>query len=104
MIPSVGRIVHYKLTALNAEHINRRREDAKETRVSSNKSGVQVHVGNTARAGDICAMLIVGLWTDNPDHQSPVQGQVFLDGNDNLWVSSVIQGDAEGQFSQPVRV
>lgn len=35
---------------------------------------------------------------------SGVNGQVFLDGNDVLWVTSVVQGDKPGQWHEPERV
>jgi hypothetical protein len=48
-------------------------------------------------------MLITRLWTDAPDEDSVVQGQVFLDGNDSLWVTSVKQGSEPGQWFEPPR-
>lgn len=89
MTHSIGRIVQYKLTEQDALAINRRRADTQahldEHRANAN--GVQVHVGNKASAGDIFPMLITRVWGDTPE--SSVNGQVFLDGNDSLWVTSV---------------
>ncbi len=98
--PSIGRIVHYTLTAQDAAEVNRRRSDAKVE--GAGNTGKVVHVGNEARAGDIFPMLVTRVWGDTPD--SSVQGQVFLDGNDTLWVTSVQQGDGERHWRQPSHV
>lgn len=106
MIPSTGRIVNYTLTESQADEINRRRAGGTPpySIAREENTGAVFHVGNPVKAGDIYPMIITRLWTDNPSQDSPVQGQVFLDGNDNLWVSSVIQGEDHGQWFQPVRV
>lgn len=103
-VPSVGRIVHYRLNEDDAICINRRREHAlahmEEHRVRSN--GVQVHAGNHVKAGDTCAMIIVAVWGYTPD--SAVNGQVILDGNDCYWVTSRLCGEGPGTWSWPPRV
>lgn len=81
---TVARIVHYALTQQNAEAINKRRQDARDSKIAQTSSGAQVHFGNEARAGDILPLLVTKVWPDGL-----VNGQVFLDGNDILWVSSV---------------
>jgi hypothetical protein len=103
--PSTGRIVHYTLTELNADTINRRREDYLKGPRSSRPEGVvvkgdgaQVHVGNTARAGQILPLLVVRTLDEGK-----VNGQVFLDGNDTLWVTSASEGDGRGQWAWPPR-
>lgn len=88
MIPSIGRIVHYTLTETDAIVIHPRRV------------GGATH-GNEVTAGQVFPMMITRLWTYNPDETSVVQGQVFLDGDDSLWVTSVKQGDGEGQWHKP---
>jgi len=98
--PSIGRIVHYTLTAQDAAEVNRRRSDAQ--RQEPGTTGHVIHTGNTAKAGDIFPMLVTRVWGDTPD--SSVQGQVFLDGNDTLWVTSVQQGDGERHWRQPSHV
>ncbi len=90
MIPSVGRIVHYRLSAKQALETNERRLDKPSH-----------YHGNFASEGDVYPMLIVRLWTEAPDEESVVQGQVFLDGNDTLWTTSVKQGTEVGQWSDP---
>lgn len=91
MIPSVGRIVVYKLTEQDADAINKRRKDA-ATHLDThriNSNGVQIHVGNSVTAGDVFPMIITRAWgaTEN----SSVNGQVLLDGNDLFWATSVSQ-------------
>lgn len=69
-----GRIVHYVLSELDVEKVYKRRTET------------EVFEGNSARAGDKLPMMIVRIW----DHTSGmVNGKVFLDGNDELWVTSV---------------
>jgi hypothetical protein len=101
MIPSIGRIVHFKITAECAKRINKCRQDAKASEIASTNSGAVVHTGNKASEGDVYPLLITRLWTDEPTEQSAVNGQVFLDGNDSLWVTSAQQGDGIGQWSDP---
>lgn len=107
MIPSIGRIVHYKLNDSDVTEINRRRADARRT--SLHFSGAIIHTGNQAEPGMVFPMLITRVWGLGPNgaqitEESVVQGQVFLDGNDTLWVTSRHQGDSEGQWSEPPRV
>jgi len=85
MTPTVGRLVHYTITAANAEATNKRRNDATRSMADhrENANGVQVHFGNVAREGDVYPLLIVRVWPDDL-----VNGQAFLDGNDSLWVTS----------------
>lgn len=117
MKPSIGRIVHYKLSEQDATAINRRRQDAstplaadlvkdgigtQPRTIAAMGTGAQVHVGNHVTAGDVFPMLITRVWSDTPE--SAVQGQVFLDGNDVLWATSVCHGDGEHQYTWPGRV
>jgi hypothetical protein len=46
-------------------------------------------------------MLITRAWGDQPD--SLVNGQVFLDGGDCLWVTSVKVGEGPRTFAWPTR-
>lgn len=95
--PAIGRIVHYKLKPADCERINIRRSDAQNSHAGSNISGYVVHVGNPVRDGDVFPMMIVRSWENGM-----VNGQVFLDGNDTLWVTSAEEGTEAGQFSWPV--
>lgn len=85
--PSIGRIVHYTLSDTDALRINARRTDgpAIQERLLDNTwpVGAQAHVGNRASAGDVVPALVVAV---QPNGQ--VNAQVFLDGNDVLWVTS----------------
>jgi hypothetical protein len=104
MIPSIGRIVHLRLSEHCAEQVNKRRNDAQKSEIAATSSGAQVHVGNGVGVGDVFPLLITKIWSDAPTEQTGVNGQVFLDGNDVLWATSVQQGDGPGQWFEPPRV
>lgn len=86
--PGIGRIVHYTLNQADAGTVNRQR---------GNLSG---RCGNQASAGDVYPMIITRAWGDEPT--SAVNGQVLLDGNDALWLTSVTVGEGERHFAWPV--
>lgn len=102
-IPTIGRIVHYRLTAEEADKINKRVADAQRLmhKHRSQATGVIVHVGNTAYEGDTLPMMIVKTWGDEPG--SAVNGQVMLDGNHALWMTSVSVGEGPGTWSWPAK-
>jgi len=101
--PTVSRIVHYWLTQQDADRINKRRQDAIEAGRSRIGDGAQVHVGNEVREGDQFPMIIVKVW-DN----GLVNGQVFLDGADTYWATSVAPCTLDdgylGKWSWPTRI
>lgn len=103
-IPSIGRIVHYTLRDTDAEQINRRRTHsgkiAEMAKDGKWPAGAQAHIGNEVQAGEAFPMLIVAVWSASPD--SCVNGQVFLDGNDSLWATSVSVGEGPGTWRWPV--
>lgn len=101
-VPSIGRIVFYKLTEHDADAINRRRSDAEANRalIATDALGYVAHVGNAVAEGDVFPMTIVRVWGDQPT--SAVNGQVTLDGNDTFWATSRVQGDGEGKWAWPV--
>jgi hypothetical protein len=109
MEPTIGRVLHYKLSENDAEQINRRRTTssaiAERIETGTWPLGAQAHIGNAAHAGDVLPLHVVRVW---PDECGPgktgVNGQVLLDGNDALWVTSVCEGDGEGQWMWPPRV
>ncbi len=111
MKPTVGRIVHYKLRKEDAEAINRRRTTG--TNIACRLSeiparwpiGAQAHIGNSASQGDVLPLIISRVWPNEfgPDVDG-VNGQVFLDGNDTLWVTSIREGQEEGQYKWPTKV
>lgn len=102
MSPTIGRIVHYRLSETDAEAINRRRDHARKHMEvhRANANGVQVHVGNRVEAGEAFPLVITQVWGGDPD--SLVNGQVMLDGNDLFWATSVGVGEGPGTWSWPV--
>jgi hypothetical protein len=103
-IPSIGRIVHYRLSADDATQVNRRRTTGTSIAVRLETAtwheGAQAHVGNSVQEGSVFPMLITRVWGANPT--SAVNGQVFLDGTDVFWATSRIVGTGPGTFSWPV--
>lgn len=117
-IPSIGRIVHYRLSAQDVEQIMRRRTTGKSIADRMNAStaaveggapaivawpaGAQAHIGNDVKEGDVFPMMITRTWGESSG--SAVNGQVFLDSNDVFWARSRTVGDQPGTFSWPMRV
>jgi hypothetical protein len=101
-MPTPCRWLLYTLTDEDARAINRRRADTARHRPAhvENANGVQIHIGNEHYAGDQLPMLVVHVWDDD----RTVNGQVFLDGNDTLWKTSVKLGDGPGTAMWPPRV
>jgi hypothetical protein len=117
-IPTIGRIVQYRLSADDAKQINRRRTDGQSIAARMKNAippqegqngdtiygwpaGAQAHIGNNVQEGDIFPMMITRVWGDNPT--SAVNGQAYLDGTDVLWVTSACVGEGPRTFSWPVR-
>jgi hypothetical protein len=101
--PSIGRIVHYTLSEQDAAQINKRRSDARNLNaagvtLASQGLGPQIHIGNPVEAGDVFPGIVVRVW-----NVGSVQLQVFLDGNDTFWATSVTLGDGERNWSWPPR-
>lgn len=115
MVPSIGRIVHYRLSADDAESINRRRQDFlaynKKHRTNNyggmpmpgepGRTGHIGHFGNVVSEGDIFPAMIVRVWGEDT---ACVNLQVYLDGNDTYWATSALQGDGNRQWFQPPKV
>lgn len=107
-LPTVGRIVHYKLSRVAVEQIIRRRTTSSSIadRIKDAKwpLGVQAHIGNAVTVGEIYPLVIVRVW---PDEFGPgvhgINGQVLLDGCDQFWVTSVREGNDVGEWSWPPR-
>ena len=93
IIPTVGRIVYYKLSTQDAEEINKRRSDYAQNDKSVWPMGAQAHVGNHVEAGEIVPMIVVAVWENEL-----VNGHVFLDGSDTLWVTSRPKGEEPGNW------
>jgi hypothetical protein len=88
-LPSIGRIVHYKPSVEDVQAINQRRLEDPTS-------------GNRINIGDVFPMMITRVWGNEPT--SAVNGQVFLDGGDVLWVTSVSFGEGPRKFVWPPRV
>lgn len=102
MRPSIGRIVHYKLSEEDAAQINRRRitreNIAQNIKAGLWPLGAQAHIGHVAERGDVLPMIITRV-----EDAMNVNGQVFLDGNDTLFVAVVGEGEnIEGCWQWPV--
>lgn len=93
MKPTIGRIVHYRLSVQDAVAINQRRKDAREKLAWHHaiRSGAQIHVGNDVKEGDVYPLIITKMWGDQ--ETSMFNGQLLLDGNDLFWVTSTKLGD-----------
>lgn len=107
MVPTIGRIVHYRLKESDVEQIMRRRTSGVKIteRAKANPpewpAGAQAHIGNTVNVGDSYPMMIVRVWGNT--EEAAVNGQVFLDGCDVFWATSVSVGENDGQWSWPAR-
>ena len=108
MIPSPGRVVEYTLSEQDVEQIERRRQDARASLDwhRENKTGAQIHVGNSTEAGATYPLVITKVWAEpgTAKEDTSCNGQVLLDGNDTLWVTSVTQGDGPRHWREFPRV
>lgn len=105
MVPSVGRTVHLRLSDAQVGQINRRRQASIDVGGSGPEPQYdKLFSGNSVTSGDIFPLLITKIWSASPDETTPVNGQVFLDGDDSLWVTSATQGELAGQWFEPPRV
>ncbi len=97
----IGMMVLYRLTEGDAKATNMRREDARQNieKMRDERPGFQAHIGNKVSEGDRVPMIITQV---SPNSIEPrVHGfnwQVFLDGNDSLWVMAVQEGDQPGEW------
>lgn len=106
--PTIGRIVHYKLTTADADAINKRRADFhafQQTLAGTpdpghrGATGHVAHVGNNASAGAVCAAMVVQTFDGHAANL-----KVLLDGTDDYWATSRTEGDGEGFWVWPPRV
>lgn len=89
MKPTVGRIVHYRLSEQDVERINAMRADAGGS-------------GNTHNVGDVVPLIIVRVW--GSEETSAFNGRAILDGpHPDLWVTSTCFGDGPRQCAWPPR-
>ncbi|MGW1252525.1 hypothetical protein [Streptomyces sp. NPDC002535] len=99
--PTIGRIVHYRVTKDEAEAVNRRRRDFHESGSAAARTGFVGHFGNRAEEGDVFPAMIVRVWNEST---VTVNAQVFLDGTDVLWATSRAEGTEPGTWAWPERV
>ena len=78
--PTIGRIVHYTLTAEDANRV-------RSARLARADAGLRVQ-GYSPSPGQVLPMIITAVGGDF------VNGQVFLDSDDILWVSTVRESDS----------
>jgi hypothetical protein len=105
MQPTLGRIVYYTLSAEDADRINRLRTDGSIAtrlhRAMQNFTpphwpyGAQAHLGLIVQAGDVLPGMVVHV--DNVTQW--LELQVYLRGNDVLFVTDVKEGpDSKGNI------
>lgn len=105
MKPTIGRIVHYKLSAFDAEAINKLRADWKAMATDRDQTphdGYQAHIGNAAEAGQVYPATIVRVFDPHGDSGTS-NLQVALDGNDTYWATSRRTGEDDGTWAWPPR-
>lgn len=90
-VPTLGRIVLYRLSAADVTTIE-----------SQRRAAYSDLVGNPVQVGAIYPMMITRVWGSTPE--SAVNGQVLLDGNDSLWATSRTVGDGAGYYFWPPKV
>lgn len=97
MTIQVGQLVYYTAGEQQAAEMKRRRRDAYEKRDwhRENRTGAVVHVGNEIKAGQKYPMIVTAVWSP-----TLINGQVILDGNDHLWVTSIERGEGPHQWSE----
>ncbi len=105
-VPTLGQIVHYRLTQQDAAEISRRRTNSAAIRnmIVSHQwpAGAQAHIGNPVYAGEEVPLVVVVVWPNEfGERFHGINGQVLLDGNDSLWVTSVRDGTEPGTWHWP---
>ena len=94
MKPSLGRIVLYKLSVNDLSEIARIRMLGGAAR------------GNVPLVGEEVPLIVTSVKEPRLAADLPrrLNGQVILDGNDSLWVTSVPEGDEPGTWHWPERI
>lgn len=102
MKPTIGRIVHYQLSAADAEAINRRRDhfSARVHLAKEERLGCQAHRGNGVVVGEVYPAMVVRVFDPST---GTANLQVVLDGNDSYWATSCCEGTEPGTWSWPKR-
>lgn len=90
IVPTTGRVVLYTLSQYDVEQINRRRTSPQSISERIKEAiwpmGAQAHIGNSVKVGDVFPAILVRPNGDTAE--ATINIQVFLDGNDTLWVTS----------------
>lgn len=107
---SIGRTVHYRLSAADVEAMSRRRTNGASIaeRMKADPpqwpAGAQAHIGNPMSVGQVVPLVVVAVWPNEfGNGLDGVNGQAFLDGNDALWVTSAKEGTEPGTWAWPAR-
>lgn len=87
--PSVGRIVHYRISAGDVSVIADRRR------------ATFLKTSNVVNADDVYPAVVVRVFDPSV---STANLQVLLDGTDSYWATSRTEGDGPGHWSWPPRV
>lgn len=82
MTPTIGRIVHYRLSEDDAKAIN-----------------ALPMPGNTVKAGDLVAAIVVRVWS-----ASTCNLRLVLDGDGEYWATSCSVGDEQRQWNWPQHI
>lgn len=85
----IGQTVFYQLTASDAQRITARRSAINNPAYCN---------GNPVNEGQLYPAIVTAVGA------TMVNAQVILDGDDNLWVTSVHEGEAPGQFCTTLTV
>lgn len=106
MTPSLGRIVHYRLTEQDVQLIEAGRRTGTPARTLDDPDeGIMlVQFGNPVREGDVYPLVVVRAVGNEQENNACINGKVLLDGTDTLWVTSRTQGDGTGNWFWPPRV
>lgn len=86
-VPTSGRIVRYRLSENDVATIAAQRAGGAGS-------------GNPVAEGDDLPAMVVVVW---PSTERRINGQVILDGNDSLWITSAPHGLEPGCWRWPER-
>lgn len=87
MTPSIGRIVHYRLSKDQATELHPKRLDGMRARF------------NPVDEGTVLPAIVTAVWSP-----TTVNLQVFLDGELSIWVTSATEGDGPRQWFWPPQI
>jgi hypothetical protein len=103
--PTIGRILHYRLSKSDADFVNEKRALSGQNQHMPTH-GAQAHSGNGVSEGQIFPLIVTMSWPEeypegklgrfdgtrvDLESHCGVNGQLFLDGNDSLWIRSAPQ-------------